>query len=190
MNTDATSVSRDLLAPAVSTVEPLKLVSGQKLTLLDVNSMAFGLRREITLKSVCEPTFVPDYVNAPRGKWRVGTFTEKGKRTEFHLDLSQYAILLDGWNHPVLLESEAPAKVSGGITIRTMSMNACLNLVGSDSTVSHTKVREIINAALFCPETARLGVVFDGKVLFPDAAGSHAVITRMKSENKVWAVAA
>lgn len=167
MNTSATSCHPNFLTPRAALVEGLaaKLAAGMKLTIFSTSEFGAPVRREITLKGVCEPTFKPDYINAHKGKWRVGTFVTKGKRSAFYLDLKDRDILLSGWGIPFLLESEKPGVMSNGIAIREITCDFQLRLFPGSAEITADKAREILAGALFVGEDAKEHASFDGAPL-------------------------
>jgi hypothetical protein len=157
---------------------------GAKLTLIDISEgMAMTSKREIVIKqALMEPQFIPHYVNATHGHYRLGTGAFKGKRKEFYIDLDGTSLLFAGWDCPVKIDSEISNQFAG---------NACLNLGG----VSVSELRKLI-------EDFNLNTLFSGHasvlhvtpgvgnfahnietLAYPELdSRGHAVIERMKED--------
>ncbi len=175
--------SKDTTSPALA-----DLRVGQKLTIISISSaMGHTIKREALVKTVLpEPTPRLHYSNGPLDGYRYGTYTVRGKRKEFYLDVDLDALVFEGWDIPIVIDSEIPG-YSG------FHGNACFNIaLRSPVLGGPTQLREYIELNNFNPaftdrDKAKIiipgaSVHDDGTLLYPELDVSHAVIDRMKDK--------
>lgn len=165
-------------------IKNIPLAAGQNFTVYNVSDGAMTNRQEIKLVTVlAEPIFRPDYVNSTRGRWRLGKFKLVGKRTEYHLDVRvEGTLIVPGIWHGVPADHERWS---------TFAMSATLNLAAEPA-----RIRELVGANLNPNFSQHDRIIAypeppcssnpgrSGILVYPDAPTEHAVIERMRSDNK------
>ncbi|GAA5127303.1 hypothetical protein GCM10023212_31900 [Luteolibacter yonseiensis] len=157
----------------------IPLEVGKHYTLYSVSETAMTMRREIrTIDVLPEPEFRPAYSGALKGKWRVGTFKERRKRTTYHLDVDVAGTLvIPGILHGVPADHKRWS---------SFAMSATLNLAATPE-----RIREIVamnvnpnfanyDRIVAYPHPLNPGSGANGILVYPDAPTSHAVILRMR----------
>lgn len=169
----------------------IKLTVGQKITVFSISEMMGNTqKREIVIKSVCEPVARLHYSNGPIDGYKVGTFSERGKRKEFVLTLRLDALVFDGWDLPIKTDFDVPF-VDGSKSFRG---NACFNFCGDAGFIREMLENKNLNGptsdevkakCILCPVEAgcRVGSMDDeGVLLYPELEANHGVISRMKEK--------
>lgn len=181
----------------------MKLILGQKLTLITISeALAHTVKREIRILSLLDPPeFRPHYVGATHGRQRVGTFSERGKRTTYYLDIRPSDLVFDGWDIPILIDSEIQRPESHGMSVTMFSGNACFNLwAETDDVLKQWIETRNINDKFSARDRASIIVVpgpgqpfspqKEGRLLYPEIETNHAVINRIKqSRNEAGFIA-
>jgi hypothetical protein len=145
--------------------------------------MAHTQKMEIELLTTPpELEFRPDHVNAPRGRHRLGTFKQRGKRKQFFLDVKLHGTLIfAGWDLDLLTDSEWSERHRdpGSNVYHAFSGNACFNLGG---TVAH--VRAMIDAGNRNPHFTQWDAVLthDEQPVYPETPTSHSVVQRIREK--------
>ncbi|RYG96445.1 MAG: hypothetical protein EON58_12085 [Alphaproteobacteria bacterium] len=155
---------------------PLK--PGELYTSYSVSDSAMTTRTEFKVVTVLEvPEFRPDYLNAPRGKWRLGTIKIGLKRTLFHLDVRAAGTLfMPGTGH-LLADHEA---------YNSWAMSATLNIAGSPEAIRELVGKNINphfaqhDRIIAYPERLRTDGRENGILVYPEVESDHAVILRMR----------
>lgn len=163
-------------------IKPIPLEAGKHYTIYCGSDCAMTTRREIKMIDVLEePEFRPAYVNASRGKWRLGTYKEGRKRTVYYLDVNAAGTLIvPGILHGVLADHEK---------WNSFAMSATLNLAATPERIREL-VDENINPnfadhdhLIAYPSPLNHGGAEDtGILVYPDAPTQHAVINRMREK--------
>ena len=156
----------------------IKLAVSQLLTLFSIDDvLAMTHRNELKIVQVLEtPEFRPDYVNATRGKWRLGAYKQKGKRKAYYLDLKlDNCLLFEGWGLGVLTDGEAPAEFKSGMAVTSYAGNACFNLHGDPE-----KIKSLIDTAIIASDQSKAQIIVGNTLLYPEIETAHAVVNRMK----------
>lgn len=170
-------------------------IVGQKLTIISIGGIAHTVKRQIQITRIQEPEPKLHYVNGPIEGYRVGMYREKGKRKEYYFTIQFGDLVFNGWDAPVLIDSEIPG-YSG------FQGNACLNLT-LDTMKLYQKpqpldetgrefLREYIEKNNLNPnfsERDKAAIVVpgasvhdDGTLLYPEIATDHAVVNRVKEK--------
>jgi hypothetical protein len=178
----------------------MKLTPKQRLTIFTISDwMAHTMKHEVEVVSVLDtPQPKLRYVNGPLEGYRLGTFRIRGKRKTFFLDVKSQDLVFDGWDFPLIADSEI---VRDNCT--RFSGNACFNFgiretPGDPPAPSREHeallARSIIEALnLNLPLTddtkgkcilcrAGDGIDNDGELLWPEIEVAHAVVNRMKEK--------
>ncbi|MFT4176039.1 MAG: hypothetical protein QM627_05230 [Luteolibacter sp.] len=164
--------------PPAPAIQPIPLEAGKTYTIYSCSDSAMTTRREIRMRHVLpDPEFLPAYVNATKGKWRLGTFKTPPKRTLYYLDVNAAGTLvLPGTGH-VQADHEA---------YNSFSMSATINLAATPE-----QIRELValninsnfthhDTLIAYPEPLNLSTGNNGILVYPDAPTHHAVIIRMR----------
>jgi hypothetical protein len=161
---------------------------GQKLTIIAISEMmAHTTRSEIKLVSVLPE---PERVGYQNAKLRVGGFVNKGKRKPYYLDLRADTLVFEGWDLPIIVDSELPAKPStSGMMVSGFSGNACFNLCGDPAVIRDFVDNRNLNPIFNPNERAKIihagslaeHLPGEGELLYPDIEIRHAVIDRIKA---------
>lgn len=170
----------------------MKLTPKQKLTIFTISDwMAHTQKQEIEVVTVLEtPESRQSYQSGPVVAYRVGTMKPRGKRKEFHLDVSKdSALVFDGWDLPIITDAEAKQGSFSG--------NACFNLAlrepASEPRLDAIFLRAFISEKALNTLTddirgkcicvrAEQSVTADGELIWPTIDIGHAVIQRMKEK--------
>ena len=175
---------------------------GQKLTIFSISEgMAHTRKEEITVSRVLDaPVEQLHYRNGPVTGHRVGAFTNRGKRKEFHLDIKHDALVFEGWDLPIINDWEV--KRECGST--GFSGNACYNLgvrpcSNLDHSASAAGLRDYIETrnlngpmsdatkAICLHVTPQTAIEDDGDLLYPELEVRHAIIDRIKKKRIIAA---
>jgi len=165
--------------PAGLTILPIPVRAGKHYTIYCGSDCAMTSRREIRVIDVLsEPEFRPAYVNATRGKWRLGTYKEGRKQTVFYFDINTAGtLIIPGILHGVPCDHEKWS---------SFAMSATLNLAAPPE-----RIREMVELninpnftehdhIIAYPVPLNHGTGDDGILVYPDAPSQHAVILRMR----------
>lgn len=176
----------------------LTFTAGQKLTIISVSSgMACTIKREVLVSGVLpEPEPRYHYQNGPIDAYRVGSYRIRGKRKDFYLDIPLNALVFEGWDLPVIIDSEIPG-------YNGFHGNACLNLTLSTDgdellderereSTRLTFLRAFIDSLNLNPyftdqDKAKIiipgaSVHEEGTLLYPELESGQAVIEQMKEK--------
>lgn len=164
----------------------------QQLTIFSISDwMAHTTKTEIEVVSVLpEPEPRRAYQNGPIEGQRLGSMKIRGKRKPFYLDVKTGDLVFEGWDLPILSESE----VRGG----SFSGNACFN-IGLRTPMSEARLDTIflrafieeknINGPLSDEVRGKCICVrggspmdCDGELIWPEVEVAHAVVNRMKEK--------
>lgn len=159
-------------------IQKIPLMPGKSYTSYSISDSAITSRSEFTVVTVLEePEFLPDYVNALRGKWRLGTIKIGRKRKLFHLDVrAGGSLIVLGTGH-LLADHEA---------YDSWAMSATLNIAGSPEAI-----RELVNRNInphfdqhdrivAYPAALRTDGVENGILVYPETPTQHAVVEKMR----------
>jgi len=151
---------------------------GQRVTIIGIGGIGHTTKTEMTVVSICEPTMS----GGCRGAARYGTFKPRGKRKTYYLTVDNDSLVFNGWDLPILIDSEIPSY--GGF-----QGNACLN-VSMNGLTDLSYLRKWIedhnlNPAFGDQEKAKIlvpGATINDEstLLYPEIETHHAVINGMK----------
>jgi hypothetical protein len=169
-----------------------ELKAGQKITIFAISEgMAHTVKSEVTIVDRTAPEFRPDYVAAMRGKHRLGTYKQRGKRKLYYLDLRHDVLIFDGWDLPFKTDGEIP---SDGISF---SGNACYNLAGDREVIRDWIENRLLSGEASDEVKAKIVIVeVDGRgwrakghadresLLYPDVESRSAVVNRLQETRR------
>ena len=162
---------------------------GQTLTLITFGGLAQTTKVEVAITSLLEkPEDLLRYRSGPLESRRIGLMKIRGKRKELYLDIRDDALVFDGWDLPIKIDSEVPS-ARGGVSF-CFSGNACYNLAGDADLIKDYVENRNLNGPTHDQVKAKVilvGVGPDGcrddcldRLLYPEIETGHAVVNRMK----------
>lgn len=161
------------------------LHEGMKLTVINIDGMmAMSHRKEILVKSICEPL----RTGYQKDKLRIGTMTQRGKRKEFYLDVERGMLFFEGWDLPLKVDTDKTQSELSmtGFNCSTMRGNACYNFVGDKKVIKDYLLNKQINDEVQDEHLAKCLIIngndHDGELLFPEIETGHAVINQIKNK--------
>jgi hypothetical protein len=160
-------------------MQPVPIVLGHRYTIFTVASSALTTRTEIVVMSLIEKSqFKPDHPGSMRGRYRIGTYKQAGKRKSFYLDLDlSGTLVIPGWNLGIPCDHEK---------YQSFAMSATMNLAASPEVIREMVSRNINpnfsehDRIVAYPEAMDMPNPKTGMLVYPDAPTNHAVIQQMK----------
>jgi hypothetical protein len=160
-------------------MQPIPIVLGHRYTIYTVATSALTTRTEIAVMSLIEnKEFKADSPGSMRGRHRIGTYKQSGKRKSYYLDLHLTGTLvIPGWNLGILCDHEK---------YHSFVMSATMNLAGTPEAIREMVDRNINpnfsehDRIVAYPEPLDVLNTRSGILVYPEARTNHAVIQQMQ----------